>query len=313
MPPTSGITGGSLRDPDDRRDLAQRLVPDPPVGRGLGGLTNETYRDVIPLTSTMTLATNPTGLQVTLDGQPLTAPQNVIGVVSIIAHARRAFAAELGGNAYNFVSWSDGGAQTHDISTPPTTRPTRRSSPAERHRRRRHADGDAHADRDLTPTRTPTARRPGRPTATPDARPRPRLATATRTPRPVPPTPPTRTPTRTSTATRRPPRRGRRRHSPPTATADSDADYERRPDSTATRDPHAHPDADARARLAGRSRRSRRPPASPRAARRRRSPARTSSRARRRDRRRRRAGVSVPDAAPCRRHRPRWRRARSTT
>ena len=120
VPPTTGSTGGSFVIPvigETSPNVWYRihlLVVDP------AGLTNENVRDVIPLTSTMTLSTNPNGLQVTLDGQPLIAPQDVIGVVNIIRSLGAPSPQTSGGNTYNFVSWSDGGAQTHDISTPAT-------------------------------------------------------------------------------------------------------------------------------------------------------------------------------------------------
>ncbi|MCC6454730.1 MAG: prolyl oligopeptidase family serine peptidase [Caldilineaceae bacterium] len=68
--------------------------------------------------STITLATNPPGLQVTLDGQAVTAPhavqagegqQRTLGVVS---------PQTIGGVTYVWVSWSDGGAAIHNITVP---------------------------------------------------------------------------------------------------------------------------------------------------------------------------------------------------
>jgi glucose/arabinose dehydrogenase len=114
IPPTTGSAGGSFVIPvrgETSPNVWYRihlLVVDSI------GLTNEVYRDVIPQTSTMTFATDPSGLQVTLDGQPLTAPQDVIGVVNMI----RSLGAPSPQGIYAFVSWSDGGAQTHEISTP---------------------------------------------------------------------------------------------------------------------------------------------------------------------------------------------------
>jgi glucose/arabinose dehydrogenase len=147
------------------------------------GLTSTTYRDVIPRTTTMTFATNPAGLQITLDGQPLTTPAAVVGVEGIQRTLGVISPQTKSGTTYTFTSWSDAGAATHNISTPvsdttytanfssgATPTPTRTST--------------------RTATRTPT---PLPPTATP-------TRTATRTPTPLPPTAtPTRTATRTST------------------------------------------------------------------------------------------------------------------
>ncbi len=151
--PFSGATGGSFVIPtlgETSPNVWYRIhlsVADS------AGLTNETFRDVIPQTSTMTLATNPTGLQLTLDGQPFTAPQDIVGVVNVTRSISAPSPQSSGANTYTFVSWSDGGARTHNISTPatdttftavfssgstptPTQTPTRTSTP--------------------TPTRTPT-------------------------------------------------------------------------------------------------------------------------------------------------------------
>ena len=47
------------------------------------GLTNEVTRDVLPQKAQITLATAPVGLALTLDGQPVTPPSTVTGVVGI--------------------------------------------------------------------------------------------------------------------------------------------------------------------------------------------------------------------------------------
>lgn len=83
-----------------------------------GGLRDTVYRDILPQKSTINLATQPAGLQVTLDGQPVTTPladlsvegiQRTIGVVS---------PQTLNGQAYEFDRWLHGGAATQTISTP---------------------------------------------------------------------------------------------------------------------------------------------------------------------------------------------------
>jgi len=75
-------------------------------------------RDVVPQKARISLTTQPAGLQLTIDGTPVTASYSVIGVVGMertigapttqTAHNRR----------YTFSHWSDGGAQSHTISTP---------------------------------------------------------------------------------------------------------------------------------------------------------------------------------------------------
>lgn len=77
----------------------------------------ETTRDLLPQKAQLTLATQPAGLQLHLDGQPVTAPLQFTGVVGI---ERDLSAADqhLNGRRYRFDGWSDGGAATHTIATP---------------------------------------------------------------------------------------------------------------------------------------------------------------------------------------------------
>src|SRR5437773_566265 len=82
------------------------------------GLTRTVSRDILPRKADMTFATYPAGLQITLDGQNRMTPFTVTGVVGI----KRAIAAPspqtVNGLSYVFQSWSDGGARSHEISTP---------------------------------------------------------------------------------------------------------------------------------------------------------------------------------------------------
>ena len=130
----------------------------------------------------MTFATNPTGLQLTIDGQPFTAPMAVTGVVNI----PRTLGAPSPQGSNVFVSWSDGGSPDAHISTPatnttytatfsggPTPTPTRTAT---------RTFTPTPVPPTFTPTRTPTSGGP--PTSTPTRTPTP---TATPTPGPLPP------------------------------------------------------------------------------------------------------------------------------
>ncbi|HEX6706590.1 MAG TPA: PQQ-dependent sugar dehydrogenase [Albitalea sp.] len=81
------------------------------------GVAVEVTRDLRPRKSQLTLATQPAGLALTLDGQPVTAPKVLTGVVGI---ERDLGAADqnFNGRHYRFDRWSDGMAATHTISTP---------------------------------------------------------------------------------------------------------------------------------------------------------------------------------------------------
>ena len=81
------------------------------------GAASEVTRDVLPQKSQITITTQPGGLGLTLDGQPVAGGLVFTGVVGI---ERDLGAADqnAGGRRYRFATWSDGGAATHTISTP---------------------------------------------------------------------------------------------------------------------------------------------------------------------------------------------------
>ena len=81
------------------------------------GLSSETTSDVLPRKVRVTLLTQPAGLALTLDGQPVTGGLAFTGVVGIerdLGAADQVFS----GRRYRFASWSDGGAATHTLPTP---------------------------------------------------------------------------------------------------------------------------------------------------------------------------------------------------
>ncbi|HEV2854604.1 MAG TPA: PA14 domain-containing protein [Thermoanaerobaculia bacterium] len=118
LPAASGSTGGSFTIPKTGETSANVWYRIHLTVRDSGGLTSTTYVDVVPRKVTLTLATNPTGLQVTLDGQPVTGPYSVQGVVGITRTLGVVSPQTVNGVTYQFVSWSDGGAATHSIDTP---------------------------------------------------------------------------------------------------------------------------------------------------------------------------------------------------
>ncbi len=86
--------------------------------RDSAGLTNTVTRDIRPRTSVVRLESNVAGAQLTLDGAPITAPLQFTGVEGVIREIGVVSPQTTGGIAYEFVSWSDGGAVTHEVSTP---------------------------------------------------------------------------------------------------------------------------------------------------------------------------------------------------
>ena len=82
--------------------------------------TASTYRDVLPRTARVTLATSVPGLGLELDGQPVTAPHTLTGVAGIQRKVAAPATQVVAGRVYVFLAWSDGGAASHTIATPAT-------------------------------------------------------------------------------------------------------------------------------------------------------------------------------------------------
>jgi glucose/arabinose dehydrogenase len=86
--------------------------------RDSAGLTHASFRDIQPLKTIIRLESNVAGAQLTLDGLPVTAPFQFTGVEGIFRSIGVVTPQTTGGVTYDFVSWSDGGAATHEINTP---------------------------------------------------------------------------------------------------------------------------------------------------------------------------------------------------
>jgi glucose/arabinose dehydrogenase len=84
------------------------------------GATASTSVDVHPNTATFTLASNPSGLQLLLDGGPIAGGTSITGVVGQPRTIGVVSPQTAGNTTYTFASWSDGGAASHTINTPAT-------------------------------------------------------------------------------------------------------------------------------------------------------------------------------------------------
>jgi len=118
LPPTSGATGGSVDIPNTGETAANVFYRVHLTVVDSGGQQATTFRDVLPRTVQVTLAASPSGAGLTLDGQPVTAPSTFIGVVGMRRTIGATSPITVGNKTYDFTSWSDGGAQTHTITTP---------------------------------------------------------------------------------------------------------------------------------------------------------------------------------------------------
>jgi glucose/arabinose dehydrogenase len=82
------------------------------------GLSDTVSRDIHPRKSTMTFVTQPAGLQIKVDGQPVNTPTAIIGVESIQRSLSVVEPQVLNGTTYVFDRWLHGGSATQTISTP---------------------------------------------------------------------------------------------------------------------------------------------------------------------------------------------------
>ena len=116
--PTSGVTSGSFRIADRGETSANvfyRLIL---TVRDSAGLTHTSSVDLLPLTSVVRIESNIPSAQLTLDGAPITAPFSFTGVEGVIRTLGAVSPQISGSTSYEFASWSDGEAQTHEIATP---------------------------------------------------------------------------------------------------------------------------------------------------------------------------------------------------
>jgi len=121
IPEFSGVTSGNFNLPT----ISPYTLPDVfyrvhlRVADGLGAST-EVIRDLLPNTAQVTLASQPSGASLLLDGMAQTTPHVFVGVTGQERSIGAPAAATIGGFAYSFVSWAHGGAATQTISTPGT-------------------------------------------------------------------------------------------------------------------------------------------------------------------------------------------------
>jgi hypothetical protein len=120
IPATTGATGGSFVIPTTGETSANVWYRILLTVVDSQGAATTTFRDVLPRTVLVTLATQPSGLQLTLDGQPMTAPMAFTGVVGIVRTIGAPSPQGSKSATYTFAAWSDGGQATHTIATPPS-------------------------------------------------------------------------------------------------------------------------------------------------------------------------------------------------
>ena len=114
----AGVASGSFTAPDHEYPSHLELVL---TATDSGGLTDTASVTLQPQTVSLTFATSPSGLQLVLNGGSAATPFTR----TVIERSNNSVSAPspqtLNGNSYAFASWSDGGAQTHNITATATT------------------------------------------------------------------------------------------------------------------------------------------------------------------------------------------------
>lgn len=118
IPATSGSRSGSFVVPntgDTTTNVFYRIIL---TVTDSGGRTNTSYVDIQPRKRNLRLHTNVPGLQLKLDGVPVISNFSFASVVGMQRTIEAISPQTLDTTTWNYVKWSDGGAQAHTIITP---------------------------------------------------------------------------------------------------------------------------------------------------------------------------------------------------
>lgn len=121
VPPTTGSTSGSFLVPprghtEDNIFLRIYLrVVD------ADGAADTTYVDVQPRKVTLSFTSSPSGVQLTLDGQPQVTPFSDVSVVGMERDIGAPTPQVIGPDSLVWQNWSDAGANLHTVVTPTTS------------------------------------------------------------------------------------------------------------------------------------------------------------------------------------------------
>ena len=108
----TGVTGASFSAPDHEYPSWLELTL---IVTDAGGLTDTDVLRLDPRTVSLGFQTSPAGLQLTVGSSNGTAPFNRTVIEGSANSVSAPSPQTLGGTTYQFVSWSDGGAQTHIV------------------------------------------------------------------------------------------------------------------------------------------------------------------------------------------------------
>ena len=108
----SGVSTGSFSTPDHEYPsyLTLRLT-----ATDSAGLSATTAVDLQPKTAVLSFASSPAGLQIAVNSSASVTPFSRTVIVGSTNSISATTPQQLNGTTYTFSSWSDGGAQTHNI------------------------------------------------------------------------------------------------------------------------------------------------------------------------------------------------------
>jgi hypothetical protein len=111
----SGTASGSFTAPDHEWPSYLELWL---TATDAGGLTNTTSVRLDPQTVQLTFGSNPTGLTLAVGPTSQPTPFTLTAIRGSTLSVSAPSPQTIGGTSYEFACWSDGGAQTHNITAP---------------------------------------------------------------------------------------------------------------------------------------------------------------------------------------------------
>ena len=123
LPPVSGVSSGSFPIPTSGHDFSGNTAYQVVLTvTDSDGLQNSSAVTIVPEKVNLTFTSVPPGrVAVTIDGLPRTTPYVHDSLVNF-THTIAVLDQSVGGSSYTFASWSDSGAETHNITVPATNR-----------------------------------------------------------------------------------------------------------------------------------------------------------------------------------------------
>jgi PKD repeat protein len=114
----AGVAGADFPAPDHEYPSYLELQL---TATDLGGLSSTTSLALQPRSVELTFQSSPSGLQIAVGSEAATTPFTRTVIVGSSNSISATTPQSLSGTTYEFVSWSDGGAQSHDITAPSTS------------------------------------------------------------------------------------------------------------------------------------------------------------------------------------------------